>query len=126
MLGSLAAGGALGNLIPPGITFIIYGLITETSVGALYLAAVGPEHPGGAAVHRRDPLLQLAPPLHGDGARAVAGCANAREPGRPGADARLLIALVLGTIYAGWATPTESAALGVAGSLVLRAGRPAS
>src|SRR5215204_3230691 len=42
VLGSLAAGGALGNLIPPGITFIIYALITETSVGALYLAAVGP------------------------------------------------------------------------------------
>ena len=41
VLGSLAAGGALGNLIPPGITFIIYGLITETSVGALYLAASG-------------------------------------------------------------------------------------
>jgi len=37
VLGSLAAGGALGNLIPPGITFIIYGLITETSVGALYV-----------------------------------------------------------------------------------------
>ncbi len=42
VLGSLAAGGALGNLIPPGITFIIYGLITETSVGALYVAAIGP------------------------------------------------------------------------------------
>ena len=42
VLGSLAAGGALGNLIPPGITFIIYGLITETSVGALYVAALGP------------------------------------------------------------------------------------
>ena len=41
-MGSLAAGGALGNLIPPGITFIIYGLITETSVGALYIAALGP------------------------------------------------------------------------------------
>ena len=42
VLGSLAAGGALGNLIPPGITFIVYGLITETSVGQLYVAAVGP------------------------------------------------------------------------------------
>src|SRR3954466_6746223 len=42
VLGQLAAGGALGNLIPPGITFIIYALITETSVSALYLAAVGP------------------------------------------------------------------------------------
>src|SRR5918995_5061459 len=42
VLGSLAAGGALGNLIPPGITFIIYALMTETSVGALYIAAIGP------------------------------------------------------------------------------------
>ena len=42
VLGSLAAGGALGNLIPPGITFIVYALITETSVSALYIAAVGP------------------------------------------------------------------------------------
>src|SRR6266853_3595696 len=42
VLGSLAAGGALGNLIPPGITFIIYALITETSVSALYIAAIGP------------------------------------------------------------------------------------
>jgi C4-dicarboxylate transporter DctM subunit len=42
VMGSLAAGGALGNLIPPGSTFIIYALITETSVGALYIAALGP------------------------------------------------------------------------------------
>ena len=42
VLGSLAAGGALGNLVPPGITFIVYALMTETSVGALYIAAVGP------------------------------------------------------------------------------------
>ena len=42
VLGSLAAGGALGNLIPPGITFILYGLMTETSVGKMYIAAVLP------------------------------------------------------------------------------------
>ena len=42
VLGSLAAGGALGNLIPPGITFIVYGLMTETSVGKLYIAAIVP------------------------------------------------------------------------------------
>lgn len=119
VLGSLAAGGALGNLIPPGITFIIYGLITETSVGALYLAAVGPSilvvllfmltifwysyklnlhaEPGAGKVtwkHRVASLSDLLPTA-------------------------LLIGLVLGTIYAGWATPTESAALGVAGSIVL-------
>ena len=122
VLGSLAAGGALGNLIPPGITFIIYGLITETSVGALYLAAVGPEHPGGAAVHRRDPRCtacataawrRRAPaPLRGEAASLVDLVPTA-----------LLIVLVLGTIYAGLATPTESAALGVVGAWCFAADR---
>ena len=119
VLGSLAAGGALGNLIPPGITFIIYGLITETSVGALYIAAIGPSilvvllfilvilyysyklglhgEAQGARVTWRDRLGSLADLM----------------------PTALLIGLVLGTIYAGWATPTESAALGVAGSIIL-------
>ena len=119
VLGSLAAGGALGNLIPPGITFIIYGLITETSVGALYIAAIGPSilvvvlfilvilwysvrlnlraEPTAVAVTWRDKVASLSDLL----------------------PTALLIGLVLGTIYAGVATPTDSAALGVAGSLVL-------
>jgi tripartite ATP-independent transporter DctM subunit len=122
VLGSLAAGGALGNLIPPGITFIVYGLITETSVGKLYVAALGPsvlvmllftlvilwhglKHPlpKPAAIPLKDRLrglIDLVPTL-------------------------LLILIVLGTIYAGLATPTESAALGVVAALVaaLLAGR---
>ena len=119
VLGSLAAGGALGNLIPPGITFIIYGLITETSVGALYIAAIGPSilvvvlfilvilwysfrlnlraESTGTPVTWRDKVASLSDLL----------------------PTALLIGLVLGTIYAGVATPTESAALGVAGSLAL-------
>jgi C4-dicarboxylate transporter DctM subunit len=119
VLGSLAAGGALGNLIPPGITFIIYGLITETSVGALYIAAIGPSilvvllfvlvilyyscklklraDPNAMGVTWRHKLASLSDLL----------------------PTTLLIGLVLGTIYAGLATPTESAALGVAGSLIL-------
>ena len=118
VLGSLAAGGALGNLIPPGITFIVYGLITETSVGALYIAAIGPsllvvllftlvilyhglKHPipKPAAIPLAQKLLgliDLVPTL-------------------------LLILVVLGTIYAGWATPTESAALGVVAAIVAAA-----
>ena len=119
VLGSLAAGGALGNLIPPGITFIIYGLITETSVGALYIAAIGPSilvvllfiavifyysyklklraDPSAMGVNWRHKVVSLSDLL----------------------PTTLLIGLVLGTIYAGLATPTESAALGVAGSLIL-------
>src|SRR5260221_11079676 len=47
VLGSLAAGGAPGNLIPPGITFIGYGLLTETAVRKPDIAAAGPSRPGG-------------------------------------------------------------------------------
>jgi tripartite ATP-independent transporter DctM subunit len=115
VLGSLAAGGALGNLIPPGITFIIYGLLTDTSVGKLYLAALGPS------------LLMLGLFLavilwHGlrQGKRE-----RGEGPVNPGfvrvvidlLPTVVLIGLVLGTIYAGLATPTESAAFGVVGAV---------
>ncbi len=118
VLGSLAAGGALGNLIPPGITFIIYGLITETSVGALYIAAALPSllvtglfvlvilaH-GLAHPMARPPKLPLAVKL-----RATLQLIPTL----------LLMLLVLGSIYAGLATPTEAAALGVVGAAVFAA-----
>ena len=40
--GSICAGGTLGILIPPSITFILYGIATETSIGRLFLAGVLP------------------------------------------------------------------------------------
>jgi tripartite ATP-independent transporter DctM subunit len=119
VLGSLAAGGALGNLVPPGITLIIYGLITETSVGALYLAAVGPSLLVVAAflavifVHGwRHPLAttQHAVPLR-DKLKGLVDLLPTLA----------LIVVVLGTIYGGLATPTESAALGVVAAIALAA-----
>jgi C4-dicarboxylate transporter DctM subunit len=114
VLGSLAAGGALGNLIPPGITFILYGLMTETSVGKMYIAAVLPS----ALVCG---LFFLVIFLHGwrlrDGPKAPK--ASVEEKLRSIVDlvpTSLLIFIVLGTIYAGIATPTEAAALGVSAS----------
>lgn len=119
VLGSLAAGGALGNLIPPGITFIIYGLLTETSVGALYLAAVGPSILVIALFLAVILYYSWKLKLHGDAGGARPSWAERVASLSDLVPTALLIALVLGTIYAGWATPTESAALGVAGSLVL-------
>jgi tripartite ATP-independent transporter DctM subunit len=120
VLGSLAAGGALGNLIPPGITFIIYALITETSVSTLYIAAVGPS------------ILVVA--LFILVIFAKAKTAAPMDPDRPRIPFReklktivdltptaLLILIVLGTIYGGLATATESAALGVIGSMMFAA-----
>jgi C4-dicarboxylate transporter DctM subunit len=118
VMGSLAAGGALGNLIPPGITFIVYGLITETSVGALYIAAIGPS----VLVVLLFTALIL---FHGlRRPRPAAAPSPMSEKLRSLLDlipTTLLILLVLGTIYAGIATPTEAAALGVVGAIVFAA-----
>ena len=116
VLGSLAAGGALGNLIPPGITFIIYGLITETSGGTLYIAAVVPS--------LLVTLLFISVILwHGlTGGRAEKPTAlPLLQKLRSLVDlvpTTLLILLVLGSIYGGLATPTEAAALGVVGAAI--------
>ncbi len=116
VLGSLAAGGALGNLIPPGITFIVYGLMTETSVGKMYIAAIVPSALvcllffAVILVHGlRRPSKETPPP------------ATARERWQSLVDllpTSLLILIVLGTIYGGIATPTEAAALGVVAAIV--------
>ena len=119
VLGSLAAGGALGNLIPPGISLIVYGLFTETSVGQLYAAAFV----AGALITalfvafifaysliRRE--REVAPPM--PWRLRLASLVDLLPTAA-------LILLVLGTIYFGYATPTESAALGVTGALLLAA-----
>ncbi|HZQ74767.1 MAG TPA: TRAP transporter large permease [Burkholderiales bacterium] len=119
VLGSLAAGGALGNLIPPGITFIVYGLLTETSVGKLYVAAVGPSilvmvlFLGVIVWHgMRTGAVDRGPPT------SLGAKLKALVDLVPTA---VLILVVLGSIYSGLATPTEAAALGVVGSAVFAA-----
>ena len=119
-LGSLAAGGTLGILIPPSISLIIYGLITDTSVPELYLAGIIP----GLILS----LLFI-------GAIVIACTTRKRwggEPVRTSWRTRirvlpdlippiLLFAVVVGSIYAGVATPTEAASLGVVFALGLAA-----
>jgi tripartite ATP-independent transporter DctM subunit len=117
VMGSLAAGGALGILIPPSIVFIVYALMTETSVAALYLAALGPAvlmvllFMGVILLNRRAAPPPAARIPLGEKLRALVGLIPII----------LLILTVLGTIYAGLATPTESAALGVVASLGIAA-----
>jgi C4-dicarboxylate transporter, DctM subunit len=120
VMGSLAAGGALGNLIPPGITFIIYALITEQSVGQLYLAAVGPS----ILVVILFTLVILAKAKSSAPVDGNLPKIPLREKLRATKDlipTALLILLVLGTIYGGLATATESAALGVVGAIFFAA-----
>ena len=106
VLGSLAAGGALGNLIPPGITFIIYGLMTETSVGKMYIAAIVPSVLVCLLFFAVIFLHGLRRP-----SKEMPPAATAQERWKSLVDllpTSLLILIVLGTIYGGLATPTEA------------------
>ncbi|MGH7321596.1 MAG: TRAP transporter large permease [Candidatus Rokuibacteriota bacterium] len=118
VLGSLAAGGALGNLIPPGIAFIVYGVLMEVSIGRLYIAGIVP----GILVSLLFMTLILVIALIWPHLAPRESAATWRVMllgllhMLPTA---VLIFLVLGTLYLGVATPTESAAFGVTGAFAL-------
>lgn len=121
-LGTIAAGGALGILIPPSIPLIIYGVLTETSIPKLYLAGFIP----GLLLALLFSLTVIVACLvkRGWGGERLPSDWAARLRLLPDLIPPLLIFLVvIGAIYIGWATPTESAALGVIMALLLAAAR---
>jgi tripartite ATP-independent transporter DctM subunit len=118
-IGSLAGAGTLGLLIPPSIIMIVYGVAANVSIARLFIAGVLPG-------------LVLVLLFSG----YIAGWALLNRERTPPSDIRmtfvqklaasryliptvLLIVAVIGSIYAGIATPTEAAVLGVVGSLLL-------
>jgi tripartite ATP-independent transporter DctM subunit len=119
-LGSIAAGGTLGILIPPSINLVIYGVLTNSSVPKLYLAGIIPGLLLAFIFMLVIMVACIARPAWG-GQRVVATWGQ-----RIASLVHLLppvgiFLLVVGSIYAGLATPTEAAALGVVGALVLAA-----
>jgi len=119
-LGSLAAGATLGILLPPSINMIIYGAITNTSIGALFIAGILP----GLALAVAFMLTIFIYALLRSGKQH--GNERISWSARFGALLDLLpptfvFLIVMGSIYSGWATPTEAAALGVCAALVLAA-----
>ena len=116
--GALAAGGTLGIMIPPSVPLVIYAILTQESIGKLFMAAVlpgiiamlgymlvikiivtlkpdaGPAGPRASWARRLKALLQVAPVL------------------------AVFVVVIVG-IYGGWANPTEAAAIGAAACGVL-------
>lgn len=117
-LGTVAAGGTLGILIPPSINLILYGLLTDTSVPELYLAGFIPGFLLAALFMVTVIVLCILRPGWG-GVRVTSTWAE-RVAVLPALLPPIGIFLVVvGSIYAGLATPTEAAALGVVAALVL-------
>jgi tripartite ATP-independent transporter DctM subunit len=121
-LGTIAAGGTLGILIPPSINIIVYGVLTETSIPKLYLAGLLP----GiilALLFSLTVLIVCALRPSLDGARVETSW-EGRWRSLPDLLPPLVIFIaVIGSIYAGLATATESAALGVLAALGVAAAR---
>ena len=122
IIGSLAAGGTLGILIPPSIPMIIYGVMTETSIGHLYMAGILPGILlalmfAAYIVGYATLWPQSAPRAAEDRGTFVEKLRSIYEV----APVALLVLVVLGSMYLGIVTPTEAAALGASVSMVLAA-----
>jgi len=120
-LGSLAAGGTLGILIPPSINLVIYGVLTNSSVPKLYLAGIIPGIVLALLFMAVIVVACLLKPAWGGQKVAASWHARVRSLVHLLAPLAIFL-LVVGSIYAGLATPTEAAALGVMGALALAAG----
>lgn len=117
ILGSLAGAGTLGFLIPPSMMMLVYGIVAEVSIGRLFIAGIIPAIilATGLSLYTMLRCIinpKLAPTV---GDKYTWGERFRSLPYL--LPVLMLIFVVLGSIYAGWATPTEAAAVGVLGSL---------
>ncbi|MBZ8134340.1 TRAP transporter large permease [Afifella sp. IM 167] len=118
--GSIAAGGTLGILIPPSINLIVYGFLTETSVPRLFLAGLVPGVLMAIGFMAVTALICKVRPGLGGQSRSFTW--GERMAGLPHLiPIALLFGVIVGSIYRGWATPTEAAAVGVAMAFVIAA-----
>ncbi|MGD9884320.1 MAG: TRAP transporter large permease subunit [Reyranella sp.] len=124
-IGTIASAGTLGILIPPAIMLVVMAEMLATSAGNLFLSAVMPGfvlsglyilYIIAVAIFRKGAAPTL-PPDFGPQTRAEFW----RSVWRGLFPMAILMVVVLGSIFAGWATPTESGAVGVLGSMFIAA-----
>jgi tripartite ATP-independent transporter DctM subunit len=114
-LGSIAAGGTLGILIPPSVNMIIYGSLTDTSIGKLFIAGI---IPGLLLTGCFMLFILLHAKLSGSSIREEKVPLEQRlRLLRDLVPPAVVFLIVMGGLYTGLATTTESAALGVVASL---------
>ncbi len=119
-LGAINAGGGWGILIPPSILMVLYALLTEVSVGRLFAAGIGPGltlfvlvsiYIGGRCWLQPELGPALPPEERASWSQKLTSLKAVILP-------ILIVTIVLGAIFGGFATPTEAAAIGVFGALM--------
>ena len=118
--GAIAAGGTLGIMIPPSINLIVYGFLTQTSIPQLFLAGLVPGIALAFGFMLITVLICMVRPELG-GTRRVFPLAEMLKALLQLIPIILLFTIIIGTIYKGWATPTEASAVGVAGAVLIAA-----
>lgn len=115
--GSLAGAGTLGFLIPPSMMMLVYGIIGDVSIGKLFIAGI---IPGILIAFLFSGYIFVRSLLNGQLAPAGADRYSWKRRFlgiREIAPVGILILVVLGSLYRGWATPTEAGVVGVVGAL---------
>jgi len=116
--GAIAAGGTLGIMIPPSINLIVYGFLTQSSIPKLFLAGLVPGLGLALAFMAVTVIICLIRPDLG-GERRLYPFVKMLRALVQLVPIILLFTVIIGTIYKGWATPTEAASVGVFGAFVI-------
>ena len=118
--GAIAAGGTLGIMIPPSINLIVFGFLTQSSIPQLFLAGLVPGLILALSFLMVTAIICAIRPDLG-GQRRVFPLAQMLRALVDLVPILILFGLIIGSIYRGWATPTEAAAVGVAGAFMIAA-----
>ena len=116
--GCLSAGGTMGILIPPSMGFILYSILTEESIGKLFMAGIIPGILEALLYIITIYILCLRDPTKGPPGPKT-GFKEKFKSLRLTWPMLALFVLVMGGIYFGWFTPSEAAAIGAAGALII-------
>ena len=119
--GSLAGAGTIGLMIPPSIILIVYGVLAEVSIGQLFVAGIIPGIMIALLFHLYLVVrVLLNPALSATESQSFSAAERAYALLKL-LPVMLLIGAILGSIYLGWATPSEAAAIGVFGAVFIAA-----
>ena len=118
-VGAISIAGTLAIMIPPSVAFVLFGLMTETSVGKLFLAGIIPGLITALGyIITISVILWFKPELGPEPGREAVVASGQHNKGAVW-PMMLLIVLILGGLYGGLATPTEISAIGAIGALVI-------